>query len=303
MFNIKKVLKSNSFITFLYRKLKSLVGHISPELNSRMNYYMTFGRKLNMDSPAEFNEKLMYLKLNNYINNPKVWRCSDKYTVRLYAKEKGISDNNLIKLYGVYKNANEINFENLPDRFVLKCSHGCGFNYIVENKVQLDVMECTKTLNKWLKKKFGYEGSELQYTKIKPVIMCEELIEKQIGELPYDYKVYCFHGVPKMVLVCSDRGKFTKLNWFDLEWNELLVGKPELRNTKKIMKPSHLDKMIEMATILSYDFPFVRVDFYEYDDRVMLGEMTFTPAANCAQYYSDDGNKYISSLLDLKKED
>ena len=299
--NIKNTLTKSSLLTFIYRRIKIFVGHISPKLNSYMNYYTTFGKKLDLKNPQEFNEKLMYVKLNNYVKNPIVWKCSDKYTVRIFAKEHGISDANLTKLYGVYKNVDEINFSELPNKFVLKCSHGCGFNYIVENKNKLDIKKCKKCLSKWLKEKFGFEGSEIQYTKIKPVIMCEEFIESQSGEFPYDYKIYCFNGVPKMVLVCSDRKNSTRLNWFDLNWNELPIGKPELRNENIIKKPKGLDKMISIAKILSNEFPYVRVDFYDYDNRVLLGEMTFTPAANCAQYYSNEGNKILAEMLDVSK--
>ena len=294
---LKKKLMKNQFIINSYRKFKNLLGHISPILNSKLNYYTTFGRKLNLQNPKEFNEKLMYLNLNNYLKNPTIWRCSDKYEVRNYALSKGISEENLTKLYGTYKNPKEIDYEKLPNKFVLKCSHGCGFNYIVEDKSKLDIKNANKTLKKWKNKKFGYEGTELQYTHIKPTIMCEEFIESQKGELPFDYKLYCFNGVAKVVLVCSDRKNSTCLNYFDLNWNELPIPKEELKADRKIEKPKTLDKMIEIAEVLSKDIPFVRIDFYEYHNKALLGEMTFTPAANCAQYYSDYGNKILSEML------
>ena len=202
---LKQKLMKNHFIVWVYRKFKIILGHISPILNSKLNYYTTFGRKLNLQNPKEFNEKLMYLKLYNYLKNPTIWKCSDKYEVRNYALSKGISEDNLTKLYGIYKDPKEIDYEKLPNKFVLKCSHGCGFNYIVEDKAKMDIKDANKTLKKWKNKKVGYEGTELQYTHIKPTIMCEEFIESQKGELPFDYKLYCFKGIVKVVLVCSNR--------------------------------------------------------------------------------------------------
>ncbi len=296
---IKNKLAGKKVFVRGYRFLKVIVCHISPKLNSKMNYYTTFGKKLDLKNPVEFNAKLMYLKLNNYIGNETVWKCSDKYGVREYAIKNGISTNNLTTLYGVYNNAKDIEFQKFPNKFVLKCSHGCGFNYIVEDKNNINIKKVRKVLNKWLRKKFGYEGGELQYTKTKPVIMCEEFIESQKGEYPFDYKLYCFHGIPKVVLVCSNRKNETKLNYFDLQWNYLPIGKKEFESSKKIEKPQKLADMIEIAKSLSKPFPFVRIDFYEYHGKAILGEMTFTPAANCAQYYSEEGNKYLSEMLDL----
>ena len=165
--------------------------------------------------------------------------------------------------------------------------------------MNLDINDANRKINEWLHTKFGYEATELQYTKIKPVIMCEEFIEGEKGELPRDYKIYCFYGEPKLALVCSDRKEGTKLNYYDFEWNELPIGKEQLRLNKKIEKPKGLEKMIEISKKLSKDIPYVRIDFYENKGRVLLGEMTFTPAACCAQYYSKEGDKYLSELLKL----
>ena len=132
------------------------LGHLSPVMCSKYLYKKKYGTKLNLENPQKFNEKLMYLKLYNYIKNPVVWKCVDKYLVREYANNKGINNKNLPVLLSEYKNASEIDFDKLPNKFVLKCTHGYHFNIICENKNEFDIKKARKTLNKWLKTKFGY---------------------------------------------------------------------------------------------------------------------------------------------------
>ena len=130
----------------------------------------------------------MWLKLNNYNNNELVWQCADKYTLRDYCTKKGIEEKYFPRLIGVYNSADEIDFEKLPNKFALKCTHGMGFNIICENKQQLDISNVKKQLNKWLNTKFGYESAETHYNHVKPRIICEEFIENEAGEFPVDYR-------------------------------------------------------------------------------------------------------------------
>ena len=279
------------------------MGRTMPKTLSKILFRITQGKKLDLNNPTLFDEKLMWLKLNNYNNNPLVWKCCDKYLVREYAIAKGVSNSNLPTLLGEYQDANEIDFDKLPNKFVLKCTHGCGFNIICKNKKELDIDKTRKTLNKWLKKKFGYEAAELQYMHEKPRIICEKFIENR-DSLPYDYKVYCFRGVARCILVCSEREKETKLNIFDLSWKELSISKELYKNKKTINKPKSLKDMISIAEKVSKPFPFVRVDFYECNGKAILGELTFTPAACLNYIYTDYGKKYLGNLLqlDLKKD-
>ncbi len=282
----------------LNRIVKTTICHISPLLLSKIMYYHKYKKKLNLKDPIMFNEKLMYLKIKNYNNNNIVWQCSDKYLVREYAKKHGVEEKHLPKLMYVYNTSDEINFDTLPNKFALKCTHGCGFNIICTDKEKLNKKETLEKLKKWQKTKFGYESAEVHYTHIKPLIICEEYLNFK-DELPNDYKVYCFNGVPKVILVCSERDKGLKLNFYDLKWNELLIGKNKYRNKNEIKKPNCFEKMIEISKKVSAEFPFVRVDFYEYKNDAILGEMTFTPAACLANYYTPKGEKYLGSLLKI----
>ena len=300
-FNINKQnLKNNKIIMFMYNSFRKILTLISPKTTSKLNYKMTFGENVNLKNPKGFNEKLMYIRIYNYDKNPLVWKCSDKYELREYALSCGLTEENFPKLYGVYNNAKEIDFSKFPDKFVLKCSHGCGFNFICTDKNKIDENKVRKLLNKWKRENFGLISAETQYLHSKRYIYCEEYIENEKNEFPMDYKIYCFNGKAKLVLVCSERKEKTRLNFFDLNWNELMIGKPDYRSNKELKKPERLEEMINLAEKLSIPFPFVRIDFYEYKGNVILGEMTFTPAANCAQYYTKDGNLFLGDMLEIE---
>lgn len=282
------------------KQLKKIIGMLDCKLLSCILYRKQFNKKLDLKQPLDFNEKLMWLKLTNYNKNRLVWECSDKYLVRKYLMRKGIEEENLPKILNVYDKAYEINFDELPNKFALKCTHGCGYNVICSDKKKLNNNQVIKQLSKWQKDKFGFESGENHYTHIKPKIICEEYIDSNIG-YPFDYKIYCFYGNPKLVLVCSEREKELRLNFYDLKWNELMIGKEKYRNKKKILKPKNLDSMISMAKKVSNDFPFVRIDFYDNGKKAVIGELTFTPAACLATYYNEEGNKYLSSMLNINQ--
>ena len=299
MSNIDKKLSLKEVVG---RKVVCFLTFVSPTLSSKVIYRIHTHKKLDLKNPKLFNEKLMYLKLHDYKNNPLVIECSDKLKVRDYVTKCGLG-HLLNKVYGVYDDARDIDFDSLPSKFALKCNHGCGFNIICTDKDKLDKEKTIKTLNKWKKTKFGYNTCEPHYFKIKPRIYAEEYIASNDGIMPNDYKIYCFNGEPKIVLVCSEREHDLKLTFFDLEWHELNYGTARFKTKKKIKKPQNLDKRIEYAKILSKPFKFVRVDFYDNFDKVLFGELTFTPARCSAEYYNDKGSIELGNMLSLKEED
>ena len=284
------------FVKNIGKFIVSFCTHISPKFGCQVIYFMKFKKFPNLKQPKEFNEKLMWLKLNNYNSNRIVWKCADKYTMREYCIEKGIDNENFPKLLNVYNNVSEINFDELPIKFALKCTHGMGFNIICEDKNKLNYDLALKKLDKWQKKKFGYESAETHYTHIKPKIICEEFIENAKNEFPIDYKFYCFNGEPKIVLVCTDRKEHYQTIFFDLEWNKFHLRKDESK--KNVSKPKSFEQMVEFARILSKDFPFVRIDFYEYQGKAIIGEMTFTPAA-CLGEYTKDASLMLGEMINL----
>lgn len=290
----------------VYRTIKNFLvstsTKLSPRLGTEVLYFLSMRKKINLKNPKSFNEKLMWLKLKKYNDNPVIWQCVDKYLVRDYLISKGISQDVLVPLVGVYNNVNEINWQRLPKKFALKCTHGSGFNIISHDKSKLDEIEVKRKLERWQHTKFGLNTAETHYNHNFPKIICEEFIEGKIHKLPNDYKFYCFHGIPQVVLVCSDRDNNFREDFFDMDWNMLLLRNNgmETPNAETVIKkPSCFDEMVDMAKILSKDFEFVRVDFYDNDGKVIFGEMTFTPAS-CMAYYNKFGDKYLSKLLKLE---
>lgn len=290
-------LKKESLKSKISKTAIGTITKLSPLLSSKLIYRIHLHKKLNLKNPKTFNEKLMYLKLNDYYNNELVTKCSDKIKVGEFLKEKGLNITN--EIIGIYDKAEEISFDELPKKFALKCNHGCGYNIICTDKENLDIESAKKQLNYWVKHKFGYVTCEPHYFKINPKIYVEKYIETKDGILPNDYKIYCFNGKAKVILVCSEREKKLKLKIYDLNWKELDYITDEFKTKKEFEKPKHLKEMIKAAEILSKQFPFVRVDFYDLEDKILLGELTYTPARCSAEYYNEKGEIELGNMLDI----
>ncbi len=294
-----------NIISFIQAKIKifgkkifSCISKISPTLSCKILFIIRTREIPNLKNPQTFNEKLTKLKLS-YKDNKLISKCTDKYEVREFIKSKKMG-NILNKLYFVWDSVEDIDFNKLPDKFVLKCTHGSGYNIVCDDKNKFDINIAKNKLNRWLKEKYGLATSELHYLNIKPRIICEKNLCDKNGKLPIDYKFYCSEGKIMGVFVCTERNLEThtkKSNFYDLKWNELPYLKEEYRGTKKIEKPKNLDKMIKYAEKLSEDFKFVRVDFYSDNGKVIFGELTFTPDCSCANYYSKIGNIELGKML------
>lgn len=283
---MKKILK-----TFLYKNYPAMV--------SKYFFYKTFKKKLSLKNPLTFNEKLMWLKLNE--DDTLKAKCADKFLVRDYINQLGYS-NILVDLYKVYESVEDINFEDLPNSFVMKCTHGCGFNIICFDKNNLDQKNTISILNEWMKLDYGLQMAELHYSKIKPRIIVEQLLgDSVIGKVPSDYMIHCFHGVPQVIEVGIDHGN-NKKNYltFDCSWDVLDFYKDSLKRSDKIAKPQRLEEMIKVARKLSEDFTYVRVDLYYWNNEIYFGELTFTPGACLEKDFKNDADYQMGQLLDLK---
>lgn len=294
-------LKKNPFIISTYEAARVLLTKISPTLASRFIYRIAKGKKLDLKDPQLFDEKIMWLKLNTYYNNPLITKCVDKYAVREYIKEKGCEEI-LNELIGVYDSSDKIEWDKLPDRFALKCNHGCGYNIICDDRSKLDVTAAKKQLDAWMAEDYYLSFAEVNYKYVPKRIICEAYLSSKDGFLPNDYKIYCFNGVPKLVLTCYDRDdakEQVQLVFTDLDFNVLPYGAEGINDGKVIERPESFDKMLEYSKILSEGFPFVRMDFYDIDGKVYFGEMTFTPAGGLAKYYNDEGQKRLGEMISL----
>ncbi len=282
------------------KKILSFSGRMCPTLNAKMLFLVRTHKWPNLKTPKSFNEKTTWLKMNDYNSNDLVSKCADKYAVREYIDDKQCGEI-LNGLYGVYDSFDDIDFKKLPKEYVIKCTHGCAYNIIVDDKNPLRVDEARKKILGWQKEKYGYATTELQYTKIAPRIIIEKYLCDKNGKMPLDYKFYCMKGKAKCVLVCSERDDNLRLSYYDLDWNRLPYEKESWSSKKDIEKPKNLKKMREYAEKLSEDFPFVRVDLYNDDGKIIFGELTFTPACSCAPYYSERGNNSLGKMLEVEK--
>lgn len=270
-----------------------LLGSLSPKLVTHILYFKSFHRFLNLKHPKTLNEKIQWIK---FYGDTSQWSLlSDKYKVREYVKERGLSTI-LVELYGVWKNAEDIDWEVLPDKFVMKANNGCGDIVISKDKNELNKIVVTKYYSKLLKKKFGISTGQIHYKCIMPCIIAEELLDSKKQRVEssslIDYKLWCINGKPQYVFICCNRQKDSvQIALYDMNWqshSEYLVYSDEFRPTPFVIpQPKTLLKMIKVAEILSEGHPQMRVDLYEVDNTLYFGELTMTSACGIMTYFSE----------------
>ena len=255
-----------------------------------LQYRIKLGRKLDLKEPKRFTEKIQWYKMN--YRNPVMHQCVDKYLVREYIKDRGL-DYILVPLIGKYDSITQVDWDSLPDQFVIKTTHGGGgVNVVVCNdKRKLDIKEIKDKLQCDRRPvKENTMGREWAYYGLIPGIVVEKLLINR--DNPYaginDYKIFCYNGHAKYVIVDVDRYIGHKRNFYDLNWNNLHVTSDCPAADKEIEKPENLDEMLSIAEKLSSDFPFVRVDLYDVDGKVYFGELTFYPWSGYVQYEPDE---------------
>ncbi len=251
-------------------------SRINPEFASKVRYRYYMGKPLNLNNPQTLNEKMMYLKLRVYWDKKFVADSADKYKVHQVVKKKGCPEI-LNELYGVWERVEDIDWDMLPQKFVIKCNHGSGYNIICEDKSTFSILEAMEKLRGWLKETYGVERAEQGiYSKIKPRIIAEKFIETTDNKPPKDYKFFCSYGEVKFLFVASDRiGGQTKFDYYWPDWTWIPV-KNQHPNVGPVEKPAMLDKMMEYAKKLSKDLPLIRVDLYNEGEQIIFGELTFT---------------------------
>lgn len=266
----------------------------------RLQYYAALGRKLNLKEPKRFTEKIEWYKLN--YKNPLMTICADKYLVRSYVEEKGFIEL-LPELYGVYDSFDEIDFSILPNAFAIKCNNGSGTNIFIKDKNQMDINKIERIVRSWDKVNTLSIGREWVYKDIEQKIVIEELLipldDFQVNYGLNDYKVMCFNGEAKYIWVDINRSDEHQRNFYDLDWNLLQVTSDKPQYPGDIKKPVGLDQMIETATTFSKDFPFVRVDYYNLNDTVYVGELTFYPWSGTVQFTPDSFDYHLGELFSL----
>ena len=279
----KNILKSQKVRFAILNMLKFLPDKVMLKLQ----YRIKIGKKLNLKAPERFTEKLQWYKLNYRADKMTV--CADKYRVREYLQEKGLSDI-ACTLYGCYKSADEIDFDSLPDKFVLKTTNGSGTNVICKDKSKLDIPKIRRELDSWLKRPCYSLGREWAYKNIVPQIVAEEYLEDKNNKFAgiNDYKFMCFNGKVYCVVFDCDRFVGHKRAIYDREWNYIDVGTDCEKLPDIIEKPANFERMCEIAETLAVDFPYVRVDLYSLNEKIYFGEMTFYPWTGYVQFTPDE---------------
>jgi len=265
------------------------------------------GYKVNWDNPRDINEKIQWLLC--FSDTSKWSLCADKIKVKDYLKSKGLSDI-AVPLIGVWDRAEDIDFDSLPDKFVIKCNHDSGSYHIIDKSVGFDERAVRSDLASHLKIKYGYERGEMYYNRITPRILAEEFIppdDCSLTSAPVDYKIWCFRGRPYYIWACYGRTKeVTYVNIYDLDWNvhpEVSLITSHYRDGKGLVpRPKTLDRMLKAASILSEEFPEVRVDFYESGEQLYFGEMTFASNAAKMEYFTDEFMAELGSYCVLPQK-
>lgn len=266
-----------------------------------IQYRMKLGRKLNWDNPQRFTEKLQLYKM--HYRNPRMHQCVDKYLVREYVKEKGLEEI-LIPLIAHYDSVEEVDWDTLPNQFVMKTTHGGGgLNVLVcSDKTKIDPNEVKKKLS--FEKKPVAEnslGREWAYYGLMPGLVVEELLinEENPEAGMNDYKIFCYSGKPKYIVVDVDRYIGHKRNFYDADWNNLHIGSDCPASDRDIPKPVEFERMMKVAAKLSEGFPYVRVDLYNNGGRIYFGELTFYPWSGYVQFTPDEFDFKLGEEFEL----
>lgn len=297
-----------SVIGQLHKSFNTFMGHHFPKIMISLFYWRMTGERLDWTSPQDIDAKIGWLKI---YGDTTMWSlCADKYCVREYIKEKGLGEM-LIPIYGKWDRAEDIDWDSLPNEFVLKTNHASGDAFICHDKSKVNKEEVTHFFHKTLEKKYGYDKAELHYAKIKPCVIAEKLMPVEEQNYPstslIDYKIWCFDGKPEYIWAVHNRqGHTCVVGVYDKEWN----FHPEYsRSTshyvlakEPITRPSTLDRMLEAASILSKGFPELRADFYEIGGKTYFGEMTFTASSGQNNFYTQEFKTILGNFVTLPEK-
>jgi len=278
--------------------IRKMTGILPDRFMICVDYFRFFKKFPDLKNPKTFNEKLQWLKLHN--RNPEHSRMVDKYEMKRYVTDR-VGEGHVVPLYGVWDSFDEIPFERLPDQFVLKCTHDCGGLVICPDKENLNLKAARKKITDSLNRNYYLQFREWPYKNVKPRVIAEQYLTDESGTQLKDYKVFCFGGKPYCIQVDFDRFVKHKKNLYSLDWKLLdfsfnYPAYPDI----EIAKPKALEKMLEIAKILSAGEPFVRIDFYSIENTVYVGEITFFPVSGYGRFVPDAYDRILGDMIDLE---
>ena len=292
-----KYIKNPSNI-IIYLMNKNFFNWMSDEQYLKIKYRLIMKKKLDLEKPQTYNEKLQWLKLNDRKNG--YTKMVDKYEAKKYVASV-IGEQYIIPTLGVWEKFKDINFEILPKQFVLKPTHTSGDVFICKDKNNIDYKKLKKKVNKWLKRKYYFLHREWPYKNVKPRIIAETYIENKEEIGLKDYKFMCFNGKVKCSFVCTNRNSKQGLSvdFFDLNWKKMPFTRHYPNSGEHINKPINYNQMLQLAEKLAKNIPFVRVDFYEVNRKIYFGELTFYPGAGFEEFSPEKYDRGLGEWLDL----
>lgn len=280
--------------------VQKVFRYVPDKLWVQYKYYSHFRKPLNLKDPKTFNEKLQWLKL--YYQKSSHTQMADKYGMKAYVSEK-VGSEYVIPLLGVWDRVEDIDFDVLPEQFVLKTTHDCAGLVICTDKSKLDVDKAKQKLQKALKNNYYVCYREWPYKNVKPRIIAEKYMVDESGTQLKDYKIFCFDGEPYCVQVDFDRFHGHKKNLYSLDWElqEFSFNYPAHPEIE-IARPDTLEKMLEIAKVLSVGEPYVRIDFYSVDHKPYVGEITFFPASGYGKFVPEKYDRIFGDLIKLPEK-
>lgn len=297
---LKKLCSNPHIITYRLRKYLYTIGFISDKCYLKLLFKRYMGYSLDLQNPNSFNEKLQWLKL--YDRNPLYTILTDKIKVKKWVAEK-IGEEYIIPTLDIWEKPEDIDFNKLPDKFVLKCNHNSGKGlFICIDKNKIELKSIIRELKRGLKEDYSLTSGEWPYKNIKRKILAEKYISSSNGEDLKDYKFFCFNGNPKVIQVDYDRFTNHKRNLYNIEWQRLPFKLEYPTDWKyEIEKPENLMEMVEIAKKLSSGIPHVRVDLYNVNGKVYFGEMTFFHGSGYEKFEPIDWDYKLGDFLELPK--
>ncbi len=293
-----KILLHPEYILF-YLNGTCFARFIPDKIYLKSRYKARIGKKLNLKNPKTFNEKLQWLKL--YDRKPEYTVMVDKHEVKKYVADK-IGKDYIIPILGVWDKFDDIDFDALPEQFVLKCTHDSGGLVICKDKSQLDIEQARKKIDKCLKRNYYWHGREWPYKNVKPRIIAEQYMEDEETAEIRDYKFFCFDGVAKALFIATDRSnkeEETKFDFYDMEFNHLPFTNGHPNANSAPQKPENFDKMRELAGKLSENIPHLRVDFYEVNGKIYFGELTFSHWSGMTPFEPEEWDYKLGEMIKL----
>ncbi len=294
-----RIINADNGVSFM--NMKSILTEGIPDsVYIWIQYVHHFHRFPNLNNPKTFNEKLQWLKLHDH--NPTYTTMVDKVKVKEYVASR-IGEEYIIPTLGIWERAEDVDFDSLPEQFVIKCNHDSHGVIVCKDKSKLNVENTRYSLGKRLNNNGYSYGREWPYKNVERRILAEQFIKDESGEL-IDYKIHCFNGEPKFVLICQDRFSKTGLkeDFYDLSWKIIDVKRPNIEHGTPISKPAAIDRMLTLSRILSKDVPFLRVDFYYTQGKILFGELTLFPASGFQRFVPESYDRLFGDWIRLPKK-